>query len=384
MIPKGTIVEIAGLTSEKGKALNGGYGIIAGKSNEVSGALRYPVLIYALLNKGGADSKHELVAPSAIAQKGEYQKSVKGDNLQILSDQKQELLKEAIMGQVKHSHQHNSQPEALIWFEAFHDRWPEDDELGVLLTYVLLLKGYVKDYKKALDVILKLKDRVDPEIPQYDSMLEMYVGICCDAGERIQDALDHALKIKSPSPKAMSAFISLLAYSSRLNEEDPLQENPEMFDIQLQASINIHQLDPNFQNTMNLGAAHCMNGNNVEGCKFYRKALELSSTQGETIAPNQVKYLKGSLIGAQLQCPGMPLEDYIIVCDDGNVATCIKKADKENVKINRTITGFGTQNGGIEVTGGKEVDIIQFPLPQNPDDPKMFPKSFTDTLKPDN
>lgn len=372
-IAKGTIVQIAGLASDAGKALNGGYGMIAKEPSLASGGnLRYPVLVYALQVEG---------CDQIMKTKADI-KSIKAENLQFLPNQKQQLFKDAAKAQMQLAHESNDHPGALTWYEAFYERWPDGDgEIGVILTYVELLLHFTKEPQKALEAVLHVKETLTPSKHKdvYDQFLLMYVQICCAAGERIEEALEHALQIATDTERtkelAFRAFCEVLEYSSQQNEQDPTKENPAMFEVQLRAAKSIYELAPNdVDNLFNLGAAYCLKGDYLEGCKCYRRAM--ASGEGD---PAKKAYREGNLIAAQLQCPGMPLEDYFILYDDGRVATCIKKADKDFCEIVCQRTGFGKQSGSLRVNGN-DVDALFYPLPSSPDDPKVFERSFLDTL----
>ena len=177
--------------------------------------------------------------------------------------------------------------------------------------------------------------------------------------------------------RAICAFAHLLRYASDRNEVDVTRDNPDLLDLQVRVAQRIYELDPNsVDNLFNLGAAYCLKGDNLEGCKCYRRAL--ASGKGD---PLKRKYHEGNLISAQLQCPGMPLEGYIIVTSDATSVSCIKESDKEYCKIVTTRTAFGKGNGSLRVDGGKDVEFIHFPLPSSPDDPSVFPRAFLDSLK---
>ena len=75
---------------------------------------------------------------------------------------------------------------------------------------------------------------------------------------------------------------------------------------------------------------------------------------------------------AQLQCPGMPMEDYYVTGHDGERYFCVLKSEKDYCKI-------AVEDGRKEVTGeslSKKMDMIFFPMPTGPDDPEHFPASF--------
>ena len=118
----------------------------------------------------------------------------------------------------------------------------------------------------------------------------------------------------------------------------------------------LYELDPdNVFYTECLGGAHCLAGENWDGVRYYRKARAMGSKR-ET----------SSLILAQLQCPGMPLEHYhILNLGDNNQLTCVHKRDLGSITIDLA-TGDVINSG----TGG--LDMIVFEAPDDPDDPEAF------------
>mmetsp|Transcript_20400 Transcript_20400/g.58540 ORF Transcript_20400/g.58540 Transcript_20400/m.58540 type:complete len:407 (-) Transcript_20400:116-1336(-) len=393
-LSKGVLVQIDGLASEAGKPLNGAYGLIASDPPAASasgGVVRYPVLVYALQAKrsdAGGDDAEEEETHQIIRTSIDAPKSLKSDNLSVLPEQKQKLFQDVARAQCQLAHQAGNHPGALRWYETYYQRWPDGDgDLGMVLTYVQLLMNFTKQPKKALEAIDHVKPLVkSSSMPaaMHDQLLAFYVQICTAAGERIEEAFEEASQIDASTEggkvQAIRALAYLLQYASDRNETDLTRDNPDLLDLQVRVAQRIYELDPeNVDNLFNLGAAHCLKGDNlVEGCKCYRRAL--ASGKGD---PFKIKYHENNLISAQLQCPGMPLEGYIIVTSDENSVSCIKESDKEYCKIVTTRTGFGKGSGSMRVDNGngKDLDFITFPLPSSPDDPNVFPESFLDSLR---
>ena len=387
-LSKGVLVQIDGLASEAGKPLNGAYGLIAAvpAAAAASGVVRYPVLVYALpnpsseANENGKEDEtttHEIMGTS-------IKKSLKGDNLSVLPEQKQKLFQDAARAQVQLAHQAGDHPGALSWYEAYYQRWPDGDgDLGMILTYVQLLMNHTKQPKRALEAVDNVKPLLKSssmDAAMYDQFLCFYIEICTGAEERIEEAYDEAMKIDTSTDggiqRAIRAFSHLLKYASDRNEVDLIRSNAALLDLQVRVAKGIYELDPNsVANLFNLGAAYCLKGDNLEGCKCYRRAL--ASGKGDA---SKREYHEGNLISAQLQCPGMPLEGLIIVTSDAKSVQCIKECDKQYCRI-VNIRTFGTGSGSLQVESGKEVDFINFPLPSSPDDPSVFPQAFLDILK---
>lgn len=390
-LSKGVLVQIDGLASEAGKPLNGAYGLIAADpaAAAASGVVRYPVLVYALPNpsseanengKEGEKTTHEIMGTSTG-----IKKSLKGDNLSVLPEQKQKLFQDAARAQAQLAHQAGDHPGALSWYEAYYQRWPDGDgDLGMILTYVQLLLNYTKQPKSALEAVDNVKSLLKSssmDAAMYEQFLCFYVEICTGAEERIEEAYDEAMQINTSTDggiqRAIRAFSHLLKYASDRNEVDLIRSNADLLDLQVRVAQRIYELDPNsVDNLFNLGAAYCLKGDNLEGCKCYRRAL--ASGKGD---PSKRKYHEGNLISAQLQCPGMPLEGHIIVTSDAKSVQCIKECDKQHCRIVNIRSAFGTGSGSLQVESGKEVDFISFPLPSSPDDPSVFPQAFLDILK---
>ena len=396
-LSKGVLVQIDGLASKAGKPLNGAYGLVAANPvTAASGILRYPVLVYAVrkqsseanennnedeeTNENSEETTHEIMKTSTG-----IKKSLKGDNLSVLPEQKQQLFQDAARAQCQLAHQAGDHPGALCWYEAYYQRWPDGDgDIGMILTYVQLLMNHTKQPKRALEAVDHVKPLLKTssmDAAMYDQFLGFYVQICTGAEERIEEAYDEAMKIDASTEdgvqRAICAFPHLLRYASDRNEVDVTRDDPDLLHLQVRVAQRIYELDPNsVDNLFNLGAAYCLKGDNLEGCKCYRRVL--ASGKGD---PFKRKYHEGNLISAQLQCPGMPLEGYIIVTSDANSVSCIKESDKEYCKIVTTRTAFGKGNGSLRVDGGKDVEFIHFPLPSSPDDPSVFPRAFLDSLK---
>jgi hypothetical protein len=92
--------------------------------------------------------------------------------------------------------------------------------------------------------------------------------------------------------------------------------------------------------------------------------------------------LKINLVRAQLQCPGMPLAEYLVVGESGNVLGCILKRDKHKVQITRTTNGdYGTSGMTVIEEG---LSMIQYPAPSDPNDPKIFSTAFLAELNNSN
>ena len=338
-LSKGVLVQIDGLASEAGKPLNGAYGLIAADpaAAAASGVVRYPVLVYALPNpsseanengKEGEKTTHKIMGTSTG-----IKKSLKGDNLSVLPEQKQKLFQDAARAQVQLAHQAGGHPGALSWYEAYYHRWPDGDgDLGMILTYVQLLMNYTKQPKSALEAVDNVKSLLKSssmDAAMYDQFLCFYVEICTGAEERIEEAYDEAMKINTSTDggiqRAIRAFSHLLKYASDRNEVDLIRSNTDLLDLQVRVAQRIYELDPkSVNNLFNLGAAHCLKGDNLEGCKCYRRAL--ASGKGDA---SKREYHEGNLISAQLQCPGMSLEGHIIVTSDTKSVQCIKECDKQ-------------------------------------------------------
>merc|ERR1712060_59489 len=109
---------------------------------------------------------------------------------------------------------------------------------------------------------------------------------------------------------------------------------------------------------------------------YYRRILANSS--GLTIPRER---LANDLIMAQLQCPSMPLEDYIIISSSGDNFQCIRKGDKDKCKIDRRLVDRNNADTFLGVDERKGLPMLIFPKPKHPDDLNVFPRSFLEQFK---
>ena len=375
-IPVGSLVEINGLTSEVGKTLNGGQGFVMQKPEAINGNLRYPVQVYALLSAEGNLEKVKGLATS---------KSIKVDNLTVLENQKQELFKEAAheqMGLLVRAYDHNA---SLPWYATFVKIWPDGDgDYGLVLHYANLLHVIGKKSQQALDILLKISETIPNDFPRYNEFLCVYVDICCGADSHLEQALEKALLVPTDTEEhknlALRALYNLLGHVSMKNGEDPKRTKPEMFELQLRTAKCVYEVDPILTNLYNIGAAYCLKGENFEGAKYYRRVLD--DTSGESLAIPRIE-LERTLSLAQLQCPGMPLEGFILLSSNSTHYTLVHKSDKDKCTIGRRMLNAFQADTVLHVDNEEKEDvpIITFAIPESPNDPEVFPREFLDSLK---
>jgi hypothetical protein len=367
-ICKGSLVIISGKYSSDGQKLKGGLGVVLSDNS-----IRYQVLVFAIKNPstGGL-----ALCPNVKSQ-------IKVKNLTVQDNPKQNMLfSRAIHDLAKETIHGQDDEEALFWLGIYYKYWPDDYPLAI--TYANLIAKVEKNYKGSLNILRELKVHVPESYKQYDQFCHDFCIACCDGDESVSEGLEMVLKIQSNSNAGKSMFSNslnvLLATCNRLLREDSgMEPDPEVISVYVRCTEIAFLRDPMHQGhwgkLMNLGAAQCLAGNNVEGAKRYRQAL---ATAIDDCSTEERERISKDLILAQLQCPGMPLEKYYLINRNGYDLTCIHKDDRRKVRIVKTII-----EGRVESTieGIASADVIRYPMPSDPDDPKIFPSGFLRMLK---
>lgn len=384
----GDLVEVVGLQSEAGQKLNGGHGLVYflktknGKRKEFpAGVERYPILLYAL--KGGVD--FEIVKPKTV-------KSIKPQNLRLVADfhgnkVATDLYQEAFERHCADAQRTQNKEDAFFWLENYHALFPDDFQMAG--NYVRLLRDVKQQYKEAWKVLKPLKKHFDPNDKQF------YPVMCCDycvtaakAKEDLPEALEFAKKI----PQERTDLATKAYYLLMQAAEEQIQQSldPQTLDTTALASIHnacaerLCELGPSdaAENLANLGASYCLAGNQVEGAKAYRRALALHD--GSSTRLTEPEHRKRNLILAQLQCPGMPLEEYFVsshVGGDNPGVHCIHNRDRDKcrMKLTELRNGQGVL-GQVEAKPGMSVTSMFFPIPKDPNDPNVFSSEFLQSL----
>jgi tetratricopeptide (TPR) repeat protein len=389
-IPYGTIVKINDLTSSVGETLNGAHALVCDDANRVKGDLRYPVLIYALCNNDGKD---EIIKDQLVTK--ENAKSIKAENLFPLEDQKHELLIQATLEQMQLSMQTNQMPDVLPFIEAVCERWPDGGgkHIGIPMTYIELLYYHLRDSVKAFEVVNNIMEFMNLDVLQpqvYYTFLAMYGELClsCGAEEYLGEALENALKIDTSTDQSRSmanrVLQSIYEYTSDKNQSDLMMKNKEMFDIQVRSAEKLYELNPFMDNLYNLGASHCLRGDFLKGAKCYRRAMDMIENGTNPSGSPSIEVRRQYLIEAQMQCPGMPLENYHIVQSENCVAKCVRREDMDKFHgwLEKNPNGSYRFNIQFNATSPGDSALFEFKtLPSSENDPKYFSREFLDSLR---
>lgn len=151
-----------------------------------------------------------------------------------------------------------------------------------------------------------------------------------------------------------------------LQEQKGIQ-GEEIASLNLQALRFLHEMNPGRSlYTENLAGAYCLAGNPWEGVKWYRRALAQEA---------EMENIRFNLVLAQLQCPGMPLEDYHSLGREGDEILCVHKKDLDKLRIDK-------ETGSIISTHPDGLELIKYAAPSDSDDPELF-ASLLDALAKD-
>lgn len=398
LLEKGTVVIISGLQSDAGKKLNGAHGIIlkhshnkARNPNSSDDVIRYPVLLFAVLQGSGAEEEHKGAHTQSFTGKnGEdytavflqptMNKKIKAGNLVVMPvKQAQCVMRPAVTLSIMAAQESGDFKGFGFWMETAHTIDPDDYRHGA--TYANYLRVQAHKPQLAYQVLLKFRERAlagefDPE-PNFPGMCHDFCHCFCEVKERVDDALTFALKVPTDTPLNRELSQECLSFLIRtcnaaLSEgfgcDIANMTREQVVTVLIRAATLQQEREPDSALWMReLGAAFCLADQPIDGVKWYRRALQ---TPG---CPSPMQGLKQTIISTQLQCPGMPLEDYRVFAMNikRGTARCIKKNDIDKVKFS-SIAGAVT----IETTSRQAAEIIEYPLPVDPDDPEHFPVSF--------
>lgn len=267
--------------------------------------------------------------------------------------------------------------------------WPDGGDNPLMpMKYALQLlcgpkesnKARVVKAKKALEIIKPIIGIITPEFPAsgsvYGEFCELYTDVCylADAESHMEDVLRHALLVPTDTEESKAQAIRVLRhiheYAALKNDADPKRENQTMFDIEVQAAEKIYGIHPIPDTLYNIAVAHCKNGDNFKGAKVYRRILASPGNMDM----EDIGDLERSLIIAQLQCPGMPLEDYILFSERDGILDCIHKDSKDDFEVQSKKEKF-------IVKAKKQLAFLKYQIPKSPNDPKVFSTEFLDSLK---
>ena len=397
VLEKGTVVIISGLQSEAGKKLNGGHGIVlkhnnSNKAHTADGdVIRYPVLVFAVLEGSGAEEGHKGAhTQSFTGENGEdytavflqptLNKKIKAENLLVMPvEQAKCVMRPAVTLSVMAAQKSGDFQGFGFWMETAHTVDPDDYKHGV--TYANYLRVQAHKPKLSYQVLLKFRERAlageFDQDPNFPGMCHDFCHCFCEVKERVDDALTFALKVPTDTPlnrelsqECLSILIrtcnQALSEGFGCNIVDMTRKQVATVLIRA-ATVQQEREDDNALWMRELGAAYCLADQPIHGVKWYRRTMEMPGP------PSAMHGLKQTIISTQLQCPGMPLEDYKVFSIDfnRNTARCIKSSDIHKVK-------FGSLGGAptVQATSHEGAEIIEYPLPSNPDDPEHFAASF--------
>jgi len=215
----------------------------------------------------------------------------------------------------------------------------------------------------------------------YSEFCHDFVASCCGAETGFEEALDFALKISTDTPEGTKTFMQALTLIQRttnrlLQEDCSLVKNPDITNAYLRAAKIASQRSPEDKELfIDLGAAYCLAGNNLEGAKCYRQALAPGNPTRSLDRINR-EHTTLNLLMAQLQCPGMPLEDAFILNRQGRQLTYIHKRDRAKVAVDKKHSKDYQQALTAMKVLDESVDVMQYTMPTDPDDPTIFPASL--------
>lgn len=380
----GKLVTIAGLQSEAGAPLNGSRGIVLDDPKLLSKqAGRLPVLLYAQ-GKG-----NELL----VLEKPGMMRSIKEENLRSLEDQKCGAYKEFAFEAWEKAYRFDGKIDlALFHLKQYTQRWPDDYKMTVNYVNVLRQKDLlVPPFRRAAtekasaDEAWKALCRTEPyltdgsytethgdlsvlkggrgSVVESSHVNQFYfdmVWTALSSGQESQVALDLALKITTENAHDMKMARDALEHiSTTLRKRSPLNDNKADLEVNVRAMKALLELSPDDVELISwVAGAECMAGNNQEGAKWYRKAVERGCD------------CRTELSLAQIQCPGGPLEDHKILGTEDGRWTIIHKSKADDYSFERV-------SGMIRI-GRKRADVppieeavAYFPIP-DPDDKVAF------------
>ena len=232
----------------------------------------------------------------------------------------------------------------------------------------------------------KYANIVPPCYEHYFAFCHDYVVACCAAQEKMDEAMEFALKIPTDRQAGKKTFFGALSQlqqtsNSLLQEDTRLEKDPKFSNIHLRCTRIAHERQPaNLSLLINYGAAYCLAGNNVEGARCYRRALAAGPSR-HGMDRNNFDKTKWNLVVAQLQCPRMPLEDKFVVSVKGNTLMCIQKSDRDKVAICNQEIGNQEVGTSLQVIDSGFTGILQYSMPADPNDPRAFSQNLIDLLE---
>ena len=303
---------------------------------------------------------------------------------------------------------------SIFWMEHSYYADPDNFEFDIALLYINGLKE-AEQYDKAIQIVEKFDlDRYcSPSDPDYGHNCILYSLVYLQSKRNLHLALEYALKVPTDSADYNDTRGILFQILQTLHDltdecEDQNGDTTELCATLVRVSKVV--LDRgghgNWGSLTDLGTAYCTSGDHLEGCRFYRKGLAAAEARGffpETHAV--ILRTKIKLIIAQLQYPGMPLENYYIFAPYDNIVQCVKKEDKKRLLIRTSRVGALEDPHHVYSRTYETIDpndvmrenssfssdsdvppntivVKNFPIPSDPDDPTVFPEDFLAQVRP--
>jgi hypothetical protein len=404
---KFSFVCLKGLQSAAGQKLNGSHALLItgeGIKGDNDGMERFAIRIYAQKKaKKSLEASNQDANEEPAAEEVEYEavqppkdKKIKAINLALTPQLAQtELFKATALTTIQELQMKEDNKKLLWWLECYHKARPE--ELNMAVSYASALRMISQDYKRASDLMWDFYDAMQEEI-KGDVMAPykarfLYDQAMCFAGarEHLEEALqsiqrilnDESIDSKDPENQSLAteALYSIMqACDHSMSFDNGLGNTNQMANIKLNCAKVLLELDPTSPDAIaNLGASYCQIGNNMEGARYYRAAL---ACERELNNPTNIRH---NLVLAQMQCPGLPLENLHIlgVADvpgsGERIVSAIPKDQREGCKILHR--DAATNMGYLENTGPGTMDIVQVTLPSDPDDDTQFPASLLEQVQ---
>lgn len=395
----GKLVNISGLQSEAGAPLNGSIAIVLDDPKFVAKQPgRLPVLIYALRSKKDAGDEGKGDAPLnkgneyAILESPGKMRGIKEENLACLEDQTCGLYKKFAFTAWEKAFRFDGEIDSsLFHLKQYTERWPDDYKMTVNYVTVLRQKALlVHPFQRAAaekasaieawkalcrtepfvtngsfaETEGELNILRGPAIEEGSTHVNQFyiemVAVALDTEQEPQVALDWALKMNTDSAQDKKlAREALEKISTRLRCRSRVNVNKADMEVNVRAMKALLEFSPDDPELIGwVAGAECMAGNNQEGAKWYRKALELGDD------------CRHALSLAQMQCPNGPLEEYKVLNVQNGKWTCLHESKAEDYIFEEVHSGLRVRKVRADAPPIEEV-VEYFPIP-DPDDKVAF------------
>lgn len=290
----------------------------------------------------------------------------------------------------------------VFWLEVYHHYWPDNLEYGRMLTAVMSQMAKEEDsigkendkhskkkkkkyLQRAVELLDFYKDKFSQDETYYET-LHLFCTILIQAQERLGEALEFALMIPKDYTSQgcqwqLECLHELAATCREIWDEDCHPEKrPEVRDVLVKACQAMFDQNPQEMKAMfNLATAQLYADNFVQAVRLCRKVW----ASNDQLSPDLVEPAKRLLCLAQLQLPGMPLENYKVLFSS-DTAMCLHKDHLDRGCVvdipNPERPGTMTKSFRVEVGTAEDVDLSTFDVPTDPDDPEQWPPALFDML----